>query len=405
LIYYLKQCRSTGDNHPVNSKPQNTHSETSDATHAILPRAVLISTPALWRNGFGGKHPLKPERLARTVALLEAYGAFDGANVSRISPPSATDEELQLFHTPDYIDAVRLLSAGGSLSTPAREFGLGVGDNPIFRGMNKISRLKVGGGLAGARLLLEGACDVAFNFSGGLHHARPSQASGFCIFNDVAVAIHWLLTQGQRVAYVDIDAHHGDGVQFAFDDTSSVLTISLHQDGRTLFPGTGFVDEIGHGSGEGYSVNVPLPPGTDDETYLWAFRELVPQLVRRFAPDVLVTQLGVDTHYLDPLTHMELTTTGHVALFRELAALTPGKWLTCGGGGYNLDVVPRSWTLAFGTMSGQEFPEALPEAYRTHYGGQWLRDREGPGLDERSRSRIRCQAEETVAAVKARMGL
>ena len=384
----------------MNSNRRNHDPEASDR-----PRAAFISAPALWRNGFGGKHPLKPERLARTVELLEAYGAFDAANVSRISPPLATDEELQLFHTPGYIDAVRILSAGGTLSTPARKFGLGVGDNPIFRGMDEISRLKVGGGLTGARLLLEGTCTVAFNFSGGLHHARPGQASGFCIFNDVAVAIHWLLTQGQRVAYVDIDAHHGDGVQAAFDDTSSVLTISLHQDGRTLFPGTGFVDEIGYGRGEGYSVNVPLPPGTDDETYLWAFRELVPPLVRRFAPDVLVTQLGVDTHYLDPLTHLELTTTGHIALFRELTALTPGRWLACGGGGYNLDVVPRSWTLAFGVMSGQEFPDALPAAYRGRYSGQWLRDHEAPILSEAARSRIRRQADETVAAVKTRMGL
>ena len=394
-----------GGNSPVNSNQRNHDPKAGDKPHAALPRAVFISTPALWRSGFGGKHPLKPERLSRTVALLEAYGAFDAANASRINPPPATDEELQLFHTPDYIDAVRILSAGETPATPARQFGLGVGDNPLFRGMDKISRLKTGGGLAGARLLLEGTASVAFNFSGGLHHARPSQASGFCIFNDVAVAIHWLLTQGQRVAYVDIDAHHGDGVQAAFDDTDQVLTISLHQDGRTLFPGTGSVDEIGHGRGEGYSVNVPLPPGTDDETYLWAFRELVPPLVRRFAPDVLVTQLGVDTHHLDPLTHMELTTAGHIALFEELAALSPGKWLTCGGGGYNLDVVPRSWTLAFGVMSGQEFPDALPEAYREQYGGQWLRDREGPVLDGRSRSRIRGQAEETVADVRARMGL
>ena len=389
----------------MNTNQRSHDHEAGDRPHAARPRAVFISTPALWRNGFGGKHPLKPERLARTTALLEAYEAFEPDNASRISPPLATDEELQLSHTPDYIDAVRILSAGETLSTPARQFGLGIGDNPIFRGMDKISRLKTGGGLAGARLLLEGTCSVAFNFSGGLHHARPARASGFCIFNDVAVAIHWLLTQGQRVAYVDIDAHHGDGVQFAFDDTDRVLTISLHQDGRTLFPGTGFVDETGHGQGEGYSVNVPLSPGIDDVTFVWAFRELVPPLVRRFAPDVLVTQLGVDTHYLDPLTGMGLTTAGHIALFRELAALTPGKWLACGGGGYNLDVVPRSWTLAFGVMSGQEFPDALPEAYRDRYGGQWLRDREGPVLDERSRSRIRRQTEKTVAAVKARMGL
>jgi acetoin utilization protein AcuC len=246
---------------------------------------------------------------------------------------------------------------------------------------------------------------VAFNYSGGLHHAHPARASGFCIFNDVAVAIRRLIRRGVRVAYVDIDAHHGDGVQAAFSDTDQVLTVSLHQDGRTLFPGSGFVDETGRGAGEGYSVNVPLPPHTDDEIYLWAFRQVVPPLIRRFEPDVLVSQLGVDTHYRDPLTHLALTTEGHETLIQELAALAPARWLACGGGGYNLDVVPRSWTLAFGVMSEQSFPDALPDSYRTRYGGRRLRDREGPALREDVRARIRSRVEETVTAVKTRHDL
>ncbi len=369
-----------------------------------MRRAVFLSSPDLWQRGFGRNHPLKPERLRRTQALLEAYHAFDVPHVELVEPRPASDETLALFHTPAYIDAVRRLSTGDR-SVPAHAYGFGPGDNPIFEGMDKTSRLKTGGGIQGAELLLDGACDVAFNYSGGLHHALPARASGFCIFNDAAVAIAWLVERDQRVVYIDIDAHHGDGVQAAFEETDRVLTISLHQDGHTLFPGSGFVDEIGRGAGEGYSVNVPLRPRTDDETYLWAFREIVPPLVRRFRPDVLVTQLGVDTHYQDPLTHLMLTTEGHIALFEELAALTPGRWLACGGGGYALDVVPRSWTLAFEVMSEQTFEDALPDAYREEYGGRWLHDHQGPDLSELVRKRTRERAEEVVAAVKEIHGL
>jgi acetoin utilization protein AcuC len=367
-----------------------------------LRRACFISSPALWRRGFGGKHPLKPERLARTVALLEAYQAFDRANVTRVEPRMATEEELTLFHTQDYVDAVRALSAGEARGEAVARYGFGPGDNPVFRGMFESAGLKAGGGILGAEMLLAGTCDVAFNFSGGLHHAHPGRASGFCIFNDVAVTIHWLVRQGARVAYVDLDAHHGDGVQEAFYDSDRVLTICLHQDGNTLFPGTGFVSEIGRGKGKGYSVNVPLPPHTDDETYLWAFNQIVPPLVRRFAPDVLVSQLGVDTHGHDPLAHLALTTRGHQALYEALSELAPARWLACGGGGYNLDVVPRSWTLAFGAMSGQTFPDELPASYREQYGGTWLHDREVPSISEAMRSHVRHRVEETVKALKER---
>ncbi|HOT91639.1 MAG TPA: acetoin utilization protein AcuC [Anaerolineae bacterium] len=373
-------------------------------SHKPLRRAVFLTTPALWERGHGKNHPLKPERLQRTFELLEAYGAFAAPNVRVVAPQPATEDELALFHSRNYIEVVRILSEGGAW-TETREYinpmryGFGSGDNPIFPEMYETESLKAGSSLMGARLLVNGDCDVAFSYAGGLHHAMASYASGFCVFNDPAIAIQWMVDQGLRVAYVDVDVHHGDGVEAAFYDTDRVLTISLHQDGRTLFPGTGFIHDIGSGDGEGYAVNVPLLPDTDDEIYLWAFREVVPPLLERFAPDVVVSQLGVDTHYKDPLAHMALTTAGQTTLFEAFDALAP-RWLALGGGGYNLDVVPRSWTLAFGVMSGQTFPDALPESYRARYGGQWLRDHESPPLSDAAREYVAERTREVIAEVK-----
>lgn len=364
-----------------------------------MRQAVFLSSPELWAHGHGPDHPLKPERLQRTFELLEGYEAFEAPAVRLVAPRPATDEELILFHTPEYVDVVRRLSLGET-SIPAWRYGFGPGDNPVFAGMYESEGFKVGSALLGAELLLDGTCDVAFSFSGGLHHAGSNFASGFCVFNDAAVAIHWLLRQGLRVAYVDIDVHHGDGVQTAFYDTDRVLTVSLHQDGRTLFPGTGFVDEVGCGQGEGYSVNVPLPPTTDDETYLWAFHQIVPPLLERFGADLVVTQLGVDTHYRDPLANLNLTTHAHLALFESLGGLAH-RWLALGGGGYAIDVVPRAWALAFSVMSGVSLPEELPPTYRAKYGGQWLHDRQSPVVSETQKSLVRQSVEATVARVKA----
>jgi acetoin utilization protein AcuC len=358
-----------------------------------MRRAVFLCTPALWQHGHGPDHPLKPERLKRTFELLDEYGAFNPSNVRLLTPFPARDDELLLFHTREYVDAVRALSAGG-IDIPAWRYHFGPGDNPVFSGMFESESLKVGSALKGAALLVDGECDVAFSFSGGLHHAGPDHASGFCVFNDAAVAIHWLLRRGLRVAYIDIDVHHADGVQAAFYETDRVLTISLHQDGHTLFPGTGFVEEKGMGAGEGFAVNVPLPPYTDDEPYLWAFHQVVPPLLKRFQADVVVTQLGVDTHHKDPLAKLQLTTPALEALFHALGALAP-RWLALGGGGYDIGVVPRAWTLAFGVMSGQAFADELPEGYREKYGGEYLRDREPPKLDGALRSRV-CRSVETV---------
>lgn len=361
-------------------------------------RAVFLSTPELWRHGHGPNHPLKPERLQRTHDLLQAYGAFQSENVRLVAPRYASGEELALFHTTDYIEAVRKLSRGDR-SIPAWRYGFGPGDNPIFEGMFDSERLKVGSALMAAEWLLERGCAVAFSFSGGLHHAEVDHASGFCVFNDAVVVIQWLRCRSQRVAYVDIDVHHGDGVQWAFYETDQVLTISLHQDGRTLFPGTGAVDDIGRGEGEGYSVNLPLPPDTMDEAYVWAFDEIVPPLLGRFQADVLVTQLGVDTHYQDPLGQLSLTTRGHEALFARLSQFSD-RWLALGGGGYALDVVPRSWALAFGIMSEQDFPDALPASYRSVYGGDWLHDQEAPRREEAVEERVWSTVERVVQAAK-----
>lgn len=343
-------------------------------------KAVFICTEELWAQGFGGNHPLKPERLKRTYELLMAYQAFDTPNSHLVSPHPASREELLLFHTVEYVNAVARLSRS-ERRAQARRYGFRPDETPVFPGMYETEGLKVGAALTGARSIAEGQAEVAFSFAGGMHHARSALASGFCVFNDVAVAIHWLLRQGLRVAYVDIDVHHGDGVQAAFYDTDQVLTISLHQAGILFYPGTGFPEEIGDGAGYGYSINLPFMIYTSEELYLSAFRQVVPPLIRQFAPDVLVTQLGADTHYRDPLARLMLTTRGYVALIEELKALADsiGRWLAFGGGGYALDVVPRAWTLAYGVMSGQTFPDELPLAYGERYGHGRLHDTKDPG--------------------------
>ncbi len=384
-----------------------------------MSRAAFICSSELWARGHGPEHPLKPERLKRTYELLQAYGAFDGDGFL-VPPRLATKEELCLFHTSEYVAAVESLSRGEDRFNPAR-YNFGPGDNPVFPGMYETEALKVGAALVAMEIVLSGEADdemsrlvrrrnssisrrdisskVAFSFSGGLHHAGPASASGFCVFNDAAVLIHALLRRGLRVAYIDIDVHHGDGVQWAFYESDQVLTISLHESGLYLFPGTGFTGEIGEGPGRGYSANLPLAPFTDDEVYLWAFREIVPPLVEAFGPDIVVSQLGTDTHYLDPLAHLCLTTRGYEAVVREIKALAP-RWIALGGGGYALDVVPRAWTLAYGVMLGRDFPDELPSAYARKYGPGRLRDRGGPHLDEGLREEARRYAQRGVEELK-----
>jgi acetoin utilization protein AcuC len=329
--------------------------------------AGLVLCPEARAYDHGPEHPLRPQRVLFTWDLIEACGLLDAPGVSTLACRSATDEELELVHDASFVDATR--RAGSGESGPWGRFGYGPGDNPIFPRMHEAGALVAGASLVAAGAIHAGEVDHAFNAAGGLHHAMPARASGFCVYDDPAVAIAWLLEHGvERIAYVDVDVHHGDGVQAIFYAEPRVLTISLHESGEYLFPGTGFVNEHGAGEAVGTAVNVPLPPGASDEAWLAAFRAVVPPLVRGFAPAVLVTQLGCDTHATDPLAHLRLTTRAYRETAAELHALAheaaDGRWLATGGGGYRwADVVPRAWTLYFAEMCGAEVADALPEPW------------------------------------------
>jgi acetoin utilization protein AcuC len=368
-----------------------------------MRKAAFICSEDLWAQGHGAAHPLKPERLRMTYELLDAYGAFDGQASRLISPTPATDEELALWHSTDYIDAVRRLSAGDK-SVSSWKYHFAPGDNPVFPAMYEIESLKAGATLMAARLVAESEVDVAFSFAGGLHHAMSAYASGFCVFNDPAIAIQWLANRGLRVVYVDVDAHHGDGVQAAFDSSERVMTISLHESGHYLFPGTGFAYETGSGAGKGYTINLPFLPYTGDSVYLWAFREIVPPLIARFEPDVLVTQLGTDTHYLDPLTHFQLTTAGYADIIRSFREMDL-PWVATGGGGYHVNTVARAWTLAYAIMSDQALTDKIPASYLQTYGDRWLYDREQPQIPQHILDSTRRDAEQQVSALRGELGL
>jgi acetoin utilization protein AcuC len=324
-------------------------------------RTALIYTERYADFDYGAAHPLRIARLKLTYELMRANGLLSLPSMRLIETRAASEEELALFHTRDYLDVLKH-SSQGSPREDAYLYGLGPGDNPIFEGMWEWSLLASGASIQCAQLVAEGEVDVAFNIAGGLHHAFEDRASGFCYINDPVIAIYWLLDRGKRVAYIDIDAHHGDGVQRAFYGTNRVLTISLHESGTFLFPGSGYEPEMGGGEGLGFAVNVPLQPFTGDETYVWAFEEVVPPLVRGFAPDVVVTQLGVDTFYGDPLAHLCLTTKGFTAVIEKLRGLSI-PWIALGGGGYEVTNVAKAWTLAWAVMNGVELGDDLPEGF------------------------------------------
>ncbi len=318
------------------------------------------------RYDHGPQHPLRPARVFLTRDLIHAFGLLDGERVREVAGRGATDDEITLVHTERYVDAVR--AAGHFEHGDWGRFGFGPGDNPIFADMHEAAARVAGSTLVAAEAVWSGRAQHAFNPAGGLHHAMPERASGFCVYDDPAIAIRWLLEQGaERIAYVDVDVHHGDGPQAIFYDEPRVLTISIHEDGRFLFPGTGFVDEMGSGDAVGTKVNLPMMPYTGDGSWLWSFREVVVPLVSRWRPDVLVTQLGCDTHHSDPLANMNLTTSA----YRETAAIlhrlahdaAGGRWVATGGGGYQwARVVPRAWTLYFAEMTGRgpTLPDAIP---------------------------------------------
>lgn len=329
--------------------------------------AAYVFSPELRRYDHGPPHPLKPERFLLARELSEACGLLGLPHVTTLPARLATDAEIGLCHTARYIEAVR--AAGEGAPGPWSAFGFGPGDNPVFASMHEAAAWVVGASLEAARAVLSGEAAHAFSPAGGLHHAMPEQAWGFCIYNDPAIAIRWMLERGmERIAYVDLDVHHGDGVQAIFYRDPRVLTISLHESGEFLFPGTGFVDEIGEGEAEGTKVNVPLPPGTADPEWLLAIDEVVLPLVRAWRPQVLVTQLGCDTHATDPLAHFELTTYAYREAYARMHALAHeaagGRWLATGGGGYQwARVAPRAWTLAFAEMAAAPLPERVPASW------------------------------------------
>src|SRR5713226_5192975 len=297
-------------------------------------KTALVYSEEWRRFDYGPEHPLRMERLGLTWRLMEAYGLTAGPKLKVLTPEAASVEAITRFHTPEYVEVLRAVSGGDWVAHAAR-YGLGAGDNPIFPGLWEAAQLTAGGSLLAAQLVLDGEATRAFHFAGGLHHAMPERASGFCYVNDAVLAILHLRARGLRVAYVDIDAHHGDGVQNAFYTDPNVLTISTHERGDRLFPGTGFVEELGEGPGRGFSVNLPLDVLTDPSVYLPAFEAVVPPLLTKFKPDVVVMQLGIDSHLTDPLTHLALDVQGFSRVVARVAAMVP-RIVALGGGGYDI---------------------------------------------------------------------
>jgi acetoin utilization protein AcuC len=328
--------------------------------------AAFVWDRSLASHVYRDDHPLKPIRLVGVYDTLTKLDAFERPGAKVLAPRRATRDEIERIHSPEYVEAVMQASEDPELDYS--QYGLvSYLDTPPFAGMHEASLLTTGASLVAMEASLAGRVRVAVNYSGGLHHAMRGHASGFCIYNDPAIVCGLLADRGMRVAYVDIDAHHGDGVQAAFYDTDRVLTISLHQYGRIpgtrriFFPGTGAADERGQGAGAGYSINVALPAFTDDHAYVRAFDAVVPELVQRYRPDVLVTQQGIDPHFTDPLTSLQISTRAREHVVRWFAA-TPYTWVAMGGGGYSMDAVRRTWSMEFLIMLGASVPEELHDA-------------------------------------------
>lgn len=317
----------------------------------------LIHAEELTKYDFGPEHVMAPGRVQKTISLARQLGVLDRLDV--VPPPPIDLAVLRRVHTEDYIAAVQAGVANAA-------YGLGTTDNPVFENMHEVSALVAMATLEAARAVHSGETLRAANISGGWHHALPAATSGFCVYNDLAVAIAWLLDQGvERIAYVDVDVHHGDGVQEIFYDDPRVLTVSLHETPACLFPGTGYPGEIGGPGAEGTAVNVALPPGTGDAGWLRAFHAIVPDVLRAFKPQILITQHGCDSHEHDPLADLNLSVDGQLAAALALAdladELTEGRWVATGGGGYAIvHVVPRAFTHLLGVVSGEPVEPSTP---------------------------------------------
>jgi acetoin utilization protein AcuC len=385
------------------------------------------------------QHPLKPRRLRMTYDLLNSYGLFDSKEAKElnrtdesngstqqsegleygleyglevVAPQPADWEEVAETHSRDYLEILSALNRGEDgerLVRQARKYGFGGGDNPIFPNIYDVSLLYSGGSIDAAQAIIEGegvlpyngqyGRQVAFNISGGLHHAHYARAAGFCVLNDCALGIRRLQRKFARVAYVDIDVHHGDGVQELFYDDPSVLTISLHESGDYLFPGTGYTYEVGEGAGVGYSVNLPFAPYTTDDIWLEAWRASALPILKAYDPDAILLQLGTDTHEFDPLAHLCLTAQGWLEAVRDVQAL--GKPIVAvGGGGYNLTTVPRMWTLAVTTLAGIAVHDTVPETYADRDRIPTLTDHHTPQVNFRQSEIAHAFAQRSVREIK-----
>lgn len=351
----------------------------------VTKKAAFIYSPELEEYQYPPEHPFNTIRAKKVRETAASMGLLSGAGRREAAPEPVERIVLKKFHSARYLRALKEASEG-KFNAEALGMGIGTQDCPVFEGLYEGAVLATGGTLVGAKLILSGEADVAFNPSGGFHHAWSERASGFCYINDVALACMILAEEGKRVLYLDVDVHHGDGVAYAFYGRRDVMTISLHQNPRTLFPGTGFEDEIGSGEGEGYCVNVPLPIGTFDEAYMKAFEALALPLIGAFEPDIFVFELGADALAGDPLAHLCLTNNVYAEVIGHL--LSFGKpILATGGGGYNVNNTVRAWVLAWSIFAGGE-------------GQGGLRDK-AAAVSEPQREAVMPAIEATIEAVKA----
>jgi acetoin utilization protein AcuC len=343
-------------------------------TPAAVEPITIVHGASLTSYSFGDEHPLQPGRHELAMPLLSALGWLDTPSLTVDEPRPATLSELLTAHTLPYIQAVQAAQAISRGERPAADlhiYGLGSEDCPLFPGIHEAPALLAGASLQAMQAVLAGRALHAYSPAGGMHHAMRARAAGFCIYNDIVVAIAAAVEAGMRVAYIDLDAHHGDGVQAAFYEDPRVLTISIHESGRFLFPGTGDATEMGAGDGVGACLNIPLPPNAGDESILLACDEIVAPALRAYYPDLVVTQTGCDTHHADPLTDLAATMALYPRLAGRLHALvhevSGGRWVLVGGGGYDpVDVTPRAWTAFFGTVLGKETQGVrLPDEWRT----------------------------------------
>lgn len=332
----------------------------------------LIYSDDLLKYDFGSFHPLNQLRMKLAFELIKDFGLVDRPHVKAVQPTMASEEKVLLAHDEEYVGVVKDLSSGVHHPDSFR-YGFGLGDNPVFDGMHEASLVHLGGTLKACDMVQNGDVQHVFSMGGGFHHALRKRASGFCIYNDIVVAIRHLQREHsvRKIMYADVDAHHADGVQIALYDDPSVMNFSIHESGKFLYPGTGHSEETGEGEGKGYTCNLPLRPDTHDESFMKAFEEIFPPLARAFKPDILLTQFGVDMHFDDSLSHINLTTKSYDMVARTFHKVAhdvcDGRWVCLGGGGYSSRSVSRIWTILFARMIEANPPTYLSERWRNLY--------------------------------------